>query len=645
MKKATDIIFSALMLLLLLLPTLYFVGVKENFLRLVGAERIPSPVPLKLKTYVSKAFQRNFDEIYGKKFFLRNTFSRCKNQIYAFCNFGYFYYSSKPIFGNRDGWLQGFSYVQYYHSGKQIREDGFQDCFRLLGKLAAEFKARGIDFIYVLATDKVLTYPERLPAFFSLYLNKWSGPSPHSQYGKILEKYHVPYFDTHSFLYKFRDKVELFPVSGLHWNAPAACLTVAEMLRILNENKDNVNRYVLPGTARFEKITPSYYSENDLGSLINILLGPENIGLRPVFAQPAKRNNFDAIVFGDSFGGQISSAMQDARLFNRVINYNNRVPSSARVFLKELSNAKLFVLVYTTPKYFNPRARYWILQKIYRMLCLPLEKRIPISEIDDSQADGLIGSDPRKGLWAGARCAFKLPIPVGTKQAIRVTFTGAPLGRDQIVRIKNAKNEVLKIQQLPREGSYHVTVPAKDIFEERLVTLTFEFPRARKPANGTPKALSFFFKSLMLSPVKDAVPSFEDAKEVRFNSPGKILKTGFSTAENWGVWSSAKNCVMRIPLPENRKSETVRLQFTCRAYKKMKSVRIYCNGKAAAAWDIRKLSPEVYDLNLKVPLTERNVGLRFEQFDAASPFEVSGAADYRKLGLGFISMKYLPATN
>ena len=645
MKKATDIIFSALMLLLLLLPTLYFVGVKENFLRLVGAERIPSPVPLKLKTYVSKAFQRNFDEIYGKKFFLRNTFSRCKNQIYAFCNFGYFYYSSKPIFGNRDGWLQGFSYVQYYHSGKQIREDGFQDCFRLLGKLAAELKARNVDFIYVLATDKVLTYPERLPSFYSLYLKKRNGPSPHREYGKILEKYDIPYFDSHAFLYKFRDKVELFPTSGLHWNAPAACLTFTEVLRILNKDKDKAKRYVLPGAVRFEKTKKPYYSDNDLGSLINILRGPKNVGLRPVFAPPVRKNDFDVIVFGDSFSGQIGSAMDDSRLFNKVINYNNRIPSSAEDFRRELSKTKLFVLVYTTPKLFNPLDRHWVSLTIYRMLCLPFGERVPVNEINDSYTQGLFKRESRRGRWAGPRCRIKLPVPAGTKQAIRVTFNGTPLDRNQVVVIRNSRNKILKVQQLTNKGSYHVTVPPEDISKEYFITLNFEFPRAHKPGTNDLRTLSFFFESFMLTPVKSTARSSEDAKEIRFDMPGRILQTGFSAAENWGTWSIAKNCVMQVPLPGNRNSETVRLRFTCQAYNRMKSVKVYCNGKYAAEWKIRKFSPDIYELKLNVPLTERDVELRFEQFDAASPFEVSGAADYRKLGLGFISMKYLPATN
>ena len=99
---------------------------------------------------------------------------------------------------------------------------------------------------------------------------------------------------------------------------------------------------------------------------------------------------------------------------------------------------------------------------------------------------------------------------------------------------------------------------------------------------------------------------------------------------------------MQFSLPENRKSETVHLQFTCQAYEKMKSVKIYCNGKFVTTWNIRRRDPAVYDLKLNIPLSEQNVELRFEQFDLASPYELHKIDDRRLLGLGFISMKYLP---
>ena len=74
----------------------------------------------------------------------------------------------------------------------------------------------------------------------------------------------------------------------------------------------------------------------------------------------------------------------------------------------------------------------------------------------------------------------------------------------------------------------------------------------------------------------------------------------------------------------------------------MKSVRIYCNGKYIETWNISKRSPVVYDLRLSLPLSERDVELRFEQFDIASPHEINPEdQDRRQLGMGFISMQYL----
>ena len=204
--------------------------------------------------------------------------------------------------------------------------------------------------------------------------------------------------------------------------------------------------------------------------------------------------------------------------------------------------------------------------------------------------------------------------------------------------VKTPDGKPLKTFEVSREGTYVLALDQAYFSKYGgNVRLDLSFPRAATPGPAGKGTLSCSFKSIEARLCDD----LDVGQEVLFNRLSPFCLAGFSAPESWGTWGSAKNSVMRIPLPKDRRSEAVRLRFICRAYKKMKSVKIYCNGKYAAAWAIRKFTPEVYDLNLIVPLTERNVELRFEQFDIASPHEVSGAADDRKLGLGFVSMKRL----
>ena len=507
MKKITDILFSALIFLALLLPSLYFIGVKENFARpLYGAERSPKPVSLTVANFVSRKFQKTFDEIFGKEFFLRKSYFRCKNQIYALFNFGYFFSGSGvPIYGSRDGWLQGHSYMEYYYGNYRIDEKKYRNCFQLFEKLAKEFKRRNIDFIYVLATDKIFMYPERMSPLFSYYLRGKDGPTPYAQFAGILQKYNVPCLDSHAYLSQFRNQIELFPRTGIHWNAYAACMTVEEMLRRINKNKSASEQYIVPVPVRYEKTTHPVYCENDVGSLCNLIWEPENVGSLPVFDSNGKKNMCDVIVLGDSYSEEISQALRHSRCFGQIINYSNRIPPEAN-FYKWLAGTKLFVLVYTTHKLYNPMGRHDDLQKIYDMLRrypgpkpLPLGKKVLFNDLEDYMSAGFFGRES-VGRWASRECTLKLPVPAeAVKKPIRLTFTGSPLSPDQSVIVKNRQDQVLTTLALPAKGRYQVEIPAGNIKEDRFLILDLQFPQARKPGNPRdPRILSFKFQDLEL---------------------------------------------------------------------------------------------------------------------------------------------------
>lgn len=503
MKKITDILFPVLILTALLLPSLYFLGVEENFTRLYGAESIPKPIPLTVKNYASGTFQKNLDEIFGKKFFLRKSFSRCRNSLYAACNFGCFH-AAGTVFGSPAGWLLEGPYLDLFYGKYSIDENKNRDCFQLFEKLAQEFKKRDIDFIYVMAPDKVLMYPERLPSFYSLYLKR-STRSPHAEFAAILKKRNVPHFDAFTFLYRFRDRTELFPVSGTHWNAPAVFMMLNAMLKQLNQSENRAFPYQIPVPDRFETTSDPRYCENDLGNLTNLIHPPERIGLDPVFSLPKLYNAGDAIIMGDSFAHQINLALADSHCFRRTFRYENSLPTEQN-FHQALNSAKMFILVYTTHKLFSPRNRHAGHLKIYEMLRrypgpkrLPVGQNIPVTSLDDYMMPGFSGRES-KGRWSGRECFLRLPIPTEVKTPVRLSFSGWPMTPDQVVKVKIAHDKILKVLHLPRKGRYSVDLPAECISKNSFIDLKLEFPQARKPANGRdPRILSFFFTDLELT--------------------------------------------------------------------------------------------------------------------------------------------------
>ena len=504
-KKITDTLFASAVFLLLLLPSLYLLDVEESFVKLYGAERVPQGVPLTLRSYREKTFQKTFDEIFSKKFFLRKSFTKCKNQLYAWSNFGYFYFPW-TIFGGRDGWLFGQSYLACYYGNKPVDEKAFRPAFRLLGDLADEFGKRDIDFIYVLATDKVSMHPEMLPAFHSLYL-KGRSETPHAAYSEILTRYDVPHLNSHAYLSGFKGKQDLFPASGVHWNSRAACLTVAEALRVVNRGKEPQKRYIVPEPVRYDRTKHPHYDENDLGRLINVFYGPPDAGCDPIFPPLEKANDCEVIVMGDSFSEQVARAFMDSRSFKRVVNYSNRVPS-AEVVRRDLRGVKLFVLVYTTPKLLNPNERHGDLKKIFDVLVkepapkgkLIFGKKLFVNDLDARAVGGFYVPE-KNGRWAGERCSFELPVRPGSD--IEFTFEGWPLTGDQSVRVVNRRGEELAKLPLPADGRYKFTVPAREISPDNVLSLRFEFSRAARPKNvKDPRVLSFFFRSIKLSRLK-----------------------------------------------------------------------------------------------------------------------------------------------
>ena len=273
---------------------------------------------------------------------------------------------------------------------------------------------------------------------------------------------------------------------------------------------------------------------------------------------------------------------------------------------------------------------------------IPLDQQISFSRPDPALFCRGFHFPEAAGRWAAKNASLEIHFSELPKKKVLLIFTLAPLTKDQIMIVKSPDGKLLKTFEVSRKGTYVLPL-GQEYFEKygRKARLDFSFPRAKSPGTADERVLSCAFESLEARLCND----LNVGQEIVFSAFSKSYLTGFSAAESWGVWSNAQNCVMRFSLPPNRRSEEVHLQFTCQAYNRMKSVKVYCNGKYAAEWKIRKFSPDVYELKLNVPLTERNVELRFEQFDVASPYEVSGTADHRKLGLGFISMRYLPAAN
>ena len=271
---------------------------------------------------------------------------------------------------------------------------------------------------------------------------------------------------------------------------------------------------------------------------------------------------------------------------------------------------------------------------------IPLNYKIYFNRsLDELNLTGFYSTEAA-GKWASAKAQIEFKLKQMPENGIVLKFSLGPYKNEQIMQIKDPDGNLIRTLQISRASDYFVTLD-QDYFNKygSKVMLQMEFPMAKQPESDA-RTLSCFFHCLELIPGQ--LVRLPSGGTINFSELKLSEHHGFSYPEKWGTWSTAKNCFMRFALPENRKSQSVHLQFNCQAFSKLKSVKVYCNGKYVATWNIPNTLAAVYDLKLNVPLTEQSIELRFEQFDIASPFEVDKTDDHRKLGLGFISVKYLP---
>ncbi len=359
MKKFEKLIFVILFFAILLLPTMIFFGVKENFCKLKGTEHRVEMPKFTYKGYYDSTYQKRYEEYFAKKFFLRNTCMKTKNQIYDFINFGKVHsgYSGKVIEGKDDVLIEA-PYLSPYFTDSKVCEIGHEAELTNLSKLAKRFNELDIDFIVVLAPDKVGMYPEYVSDFHQwLYKADYTMPQP--KFAQILEKYNIPYFDSATYLKGVQCKYEepFFPVAGTHWNALAAGLAAEEAINVINKNKNASKPWQINPLSGLTEVKKTKYFENDIGNLLNLFHNKslnKNKMYDPLFAKKGFPNRGKALVFGDSFSVEVAQYLIDSCMFEGVRNFYNQIPKKD-VFISMMNDeVSVCVLVFNSLYCFNP---------------------------------------------------------------------------------------------------------------------------------------------------------------------------------------------------------------------------------------------------------------------------------------------------
>jgi hypothetical protein len=129
--------------------------------------------------------------------------------------------------------------------------------------------------------------------------------------------------------------------------------------------------------------------------------------------------------------------------------------------------------------------------------------------------------------------------------------------------------------------------------------------------------------------------------DFRFGDPGiDLLITGWSTAEDWGIWSDGPLATLRLPVSGNRGKWKANITF--RAFGKQGTeVTVNVNAlddseSPSAIWSVPANHTVQKELHGESGCTD--VVLQFAFPNVASPFQLGISADRRLLGIGLISL-------
>ena len=235
---------------------------------------------------------------------------------------------------------------------------------KVLNSLAAKLAKRKIDFVFVLAPDKINIYPEELPTWLNM-IGELKSLNTQSELASVLQGQGIPTFDATAFLRIEKDRYveRLFPVAGVQWNALASGLVLEKLLKDFNESG---SVYLINPFLGVKKSDVVRNADDDLGRLLNLWYCDslkKNIAYVPEYGNHRMPSNPGTLLLlGDSFVWQISRAAAASNTFpvksQKV--YDKRTPPKEELAAVS-PNLKMVVLV------FNPPNAWALLNKNVRL--------------------------------------------------------------------------------------------------------------------------------------------------------------------------------------------------------------------------------------------------------------------------------------
>jgi len=276
---------------------------------------------LSLSHVMDGSFQKSTEYLLEDVFPFRAAIVRATNQVYYSLFARSYMYRNEVVIG-RHQYLYETVYVQ--HQCNTLREKHTQEEFDRWAKtiegLGDFFTQRGQTFLFVLTPSKAAYFPEYLPQWAGC-----GGQPPRAEYflaTAALPRTHIPYVDLSKLVIDARGKypLQLFNRGGTHWNMLAVALSAQQIAAKISAQ----------GKLQLPPVNFSYAVNNhpagidtDLLDVLNLWAPNRNYPTAVVNfeRQPPRTPAPRVAIVGGSFMGQMSQALYDTNMFERVDYY------------------------------------------------------------------------------------------------------------------------------------------------------------------------------------------------------------------------------------------------------------------------------------------------------------------------------------
>lgn len=189
--------------------------------------------------------------------------------------------------------------------------------------------ARGVAYVFVVAPDKAIVYPEHLPAG----LHPRPGPTRTDQVVTSLRaRTTVPVVDLRPDLLAAKDGAPLFHLTDTHWNDLGAALAYR---RILEPLVGYVPGLTPPAGADAFTLTPTPQPGGDLASMLSLMAALPETEMRLVPRRPRRARTIEPPTGEQGFGVPRMVTVVDDATLPRAVVYRDSFGSALIPFLAE----------------------------------------------------------------------------------------------------------------------------------------------------------------------------------------------------------------------------------------------------------------------------------------------------------------------